>query len=99
MAEILNLGTNGNWAWVDGKLMCYYIDENGYYEGVEASFIRNSPAYRTNKQDLLELMGVDIPRIDYSEDANGVLLTEDEATNYATYSTILRNDTNVRCRR
>lgn len=88
MAEILNLGTNGNWRYkpTGGKLLAYYQDSEGDFEGVEMDFERSSPAYRTNEQGLLELMPVDIPRFDFSDGGNGVLLTEDSATNLIKFS-------------
>lgn len=51
---------------------------------------RNLAAYRTNQEGLLELMGANVPRIDY---ANGFpeLLVENEAKNEVLYSEDLTN--------
>jgi len=47
---------------------------------------RNSTATRVNSQGLIEEVGIDVPRIDYSDGGCPVLLLEDESTNLITYS-------------
>jgi hypothetical protein len=47
---------------------------------------RNSVATRVNKEGLIEEMGVNVPRLDYSDGGCPVLLTEPQSTNYHTYS-------------
>jgi hypothetical protein len=47
---------------------------------------RNSIATRVNKSGLIEEVAIDVPRLDYSDGACPVLLTEPQSTNLATYS-------------
>ena len=47
---------------------------------------RNSLATRVNAQGLIEEVGVNIPRLDYSDGSCPVLLTEPQSTNLITYS-------------
>ena len=81
MAVVFNLGTDGNWAYEDASLLPYYIDANNKYNGVPMSAFRAGIATRTTREGLLESMTVDIPRIDFAENANGQLLVEDATTN------------------
>ena len=50
------------------------------------SFTRGSSATRVNEQGLIELVGNDIPRIDYSDGGCPKLLLEDSAENLVEYS-------------
>ena len=81
MAVVFNLGTNGNWAYEDASLLPYYVDANNKYNGVRMSAFRAGIATRTTREGLLESMTVDIPRIDFAENANGQLFVEDESEN------------------
>ena len=47
---------------------------------------RNSLARRVNAQGLIEEVGVNVPRLDYSDGSCPVLLTEPQSTNLITYS-------------
>jgi len=47
---------------------------------------RNSIATRVNKSGLIEEVAIDVPRLDYSDGACPVLLTEPQSTNLVTYS-------------
>jgi hypothetical protein len=48
--------------------------------------LENSIATRVNKEGLIEVVGNDVPRIDYTDSADGVLLLENSSTNLVTYS-------------
>jgi hypothetical protein len=84
MANTLNLG-NGNWAAKEGSLLAYN-DENGNFKPLPFDFTRASSATRVNKQGLIEVVGSDQPRVDYTNDANGALLLEPSRTNSFSYS-------------
>ena len=84
MANTLNLG-NGNWATKKDSLLAYN-DENNNFKPLPFDFERASSATVVNKAGLIETVGNDIPRIDYSDDANGALKLEPQRTNLLTYS-------------
>ena len=79
MAQKLKFG-NGTWANKEGSTLAYN-DENNNYKPLPFSFTRDSIATRVNKEGLIEVVGRDIPRIDYTDSADGVLLLENSATN------------------
>ena len=84
MAQKLKFG-NGTWATKEGSTLAYN-DENEKYKPLPFSFERNSIATRVNKEGLIEIVGKDIPRIDYTDSTEGVLLLENSSTNLITYS-------------
>ena len=84
MANTLKFG-GGTWATKEGSTLAYN-DENENYKPLPFNFERDSIATRVNKEGLIEVVGNDIPRIDYTDSADGVLLLENSATNLATYS-------------
>jgi hypothetical protein len=84
MANTLNLGTGGNWAAKEGSLLAYN-DENGNFKPLPFDFTRVSSATRVNSQGLIEVVGSDQPRVDYSS-GEGALLLEPQRTNLITYS-------------
>ena len=84
MAQKLKFG-NGTWANKKGSTLSYN-DEGGNFKPLPFSFTRDSIATRVNKEGLIEVVGKDIPRIDYTDSAEGVLLLENSATNYLTQS-------------
>jgi len=84
MAQTLKFG-NGTWATKEGSTLAYN-DENENYKPLPFNFERDSIATRVNKEGLIEVVGKDIPRIDYTDSADGVLLLENSATNLITYS-------------
>ena len=84
MAQKLKFG-NGTWATKEGSTLAYN-DENNNYKPLPFSFTRDSIATRVNKEGLIEVVGNDKPRIDYTDSADGVLLLENSATNLVTYS-------------
>jgi hypothetical protein len=49
-------------------------------------FTRASTATRVNKQGLIEVVKSNVPRIDYTDTSDGVLLLENAATNLLSYS-------------
>ena len=87
MAQKLKFG-NGTWATKKGSTLSYN-DEGGNYKPLPFTTTRNSIATRVNKEGLIEVVGRDVPRIDYTDSADGVLLLENSATNLVTYSSDL----------
>ena len=61
-------------------------EDNNAFKPLPFSFERNSIATRVNKEGLIEVVGNDIPRIDYTDSTEGALLLENSATNLITYS-------------
>ena len=84
MAQKLKFG-NGTWATKEGSTLAYN-DENNNYKPLPFTTTRNSIATRVNKEGLIEVVGNDIPRIDYTDSSDGVLLLENSSTNLITYS-------------
>ena len=84
MAQKLKFG-NGTWATKEGSTLAYN-DENEKYKPLPFSFERDSIGTRVNKEGLIEIVGKDIPRIDYTDSTEGVLLLENSSTNLITYS-------------
>ena len=89
MAQKLKFG-NGTWATKEGSTLAYN-DENNNYKPLPFTTTRNSIATRVNKEGLIEVVGNDIPRIDYTDSTDGALLLENSATNLVTYSEALSN--------
>ena len=85
MANTIKLG-NGNWATKEGSLLAYN-DENNNFKPLPFTTTRASSASVVNKQGLIETVGSAIPRIDFSDDANGALLLEPSRTNFDSQST------------
>ena len=79
MAKTYKFG-NGTWARKKGSTLAY-SDTNNAFKPLPFSFERNSIATRVNKAGLIETVGNDIPRIDYTDNADGALLLENSATN------------------
>jgi hypothetical protein len=63
-----------------------YNDENNNFKPLPFTTTRASSASVVNKQGLIETVGSGIPRIDFSDDANGALLLEPQSTNLIPYS-------------
>ena len=84
MAKTYKFG-RGTWATKEGSTLAYN-DENENYKPLPFSFERDSIATRVNKEGLIEVVGRDIPRIDYTDSTEGVLLLENSSTNLITYS-------------
>jgi hypothetical protein len=79
MAQKLKFG-NGTWATKKGSTLAYN-DENNNYKPLPFTTTRNSIGTRVNKEGLIEVVNRDVPRIDYTDSADGVLLLENSATN------------------
>jgi len=79
MAQKLKFG-NGTWATKEGSTLAYN-DENNNYKPLPFTTTRDSIATRVNKEGLIEVVGNDIPRIDYTDSAKGALLLEPSRTN------------------
>jgi hypothetical protein len=84
MAQTLKFG-NKVWAAKEDSVLAYN-DINNNYKPLPFSFSRASIGTRVNKAGLIETMGQDIARIDYTDSADGVLLLENAATNLYPYS-------------
>ena len=84
MAESFKYG-NGVWATKEGSSLAYN-DENDNYKPLPFSVTRDSIATRVNKQGLIEVVGKDKLRIDYTDSTKGVALLEPARTNLITYS-------------
>jgi len=84
MAQKLKFG-GGTWATKKGSTLAYN-DENNNYKPLPFTTTRNSIATRVNKEGLIEVVGNDVPRIDYTDSSDGALLLENSATNLVTYS-------------
>ena len=84
MAQKLKFG-NGTWATKEGSTLAYN-DENNNYKPLPFTTTRNSIGTRVNKEGLIEVVGNDIPRIDYTDDSKGALLLEPQRTNSFPYS-------------
>ena len=79
MANTLNLG-DGNWATKKDSLLGYN-SENNNFKPLPFDFTRSSLATRINKNGLIETVGGEIPRIDFSNNTKGTLLLEPSRTN------------------
>lgn len=84
MAQKLKFG-NGTWATKEGSTLAYN-DEGGNYKPLPFTTTRDSIATRVNKEGLIEVVGKDKLRIDYTDSADGVLLLEPSRTNLHNYS-------------
>jgi hypothetical protein len=84
MANTFNLG-NGNWAQKTEKLLAYNA-ENDNYKPLPFDFERGSTATRVNRDGLIEIVGVDEPRIDFTDNTKGHLLLEPQRRNDIPYS-------------
>ena len=94
MAQKLKFG-NGTWATKEGSTLAYN-DENNNYKPLPFTTTRDSIATRVNKEGLIEVVGNDVPRIDYTDSADGVLLLEPQSTNLITHSSELTNSSWVK---
>ena len=84
MAQTLKFG-NKVWAAKEDSVLAYN-DINNNYKPLPFDFARESIGTRVNKDGLIETMGQDIARIDYTDSADGVLLLEPSSTNLIPYS-------------
>jgi len=84
MAQTLKFG-NKVWAAKEDSVLAYN-DINNNYKPLPFDFARASIGTRVNKEGLIETMGQDIARIDYTDSADGVLLLEPASTNLLTQS-------------
>jgi len=84
MAQTLKFG-KGTWATKTGSSMAYN-DQSGNYKPLPFNVERDSIATRVNKEGLIEVVGKDKLRIDYTDSAKGVALLENSSTNRFLYS-------------
>ena len=90
MAQTYKFGKDGTWATKKGSTLAY-SDTNNAFKPLPFNFTRNSIATRVNKEGLIEVVGNDIPRIDYTDSTEGALLLENSSTNLITYSEAFDN--------
>ncbi len=76
---------NGNWAIKEDSALAY-SDQYDNFKALPFDFSRASSGTIVNKEGLIETVGNGIPRIDFSDSADGALLLEPQRTNLATYS-------------
>ena len=93
MANTIKFG-NGNWAIKDGSTLAYN-DENENFKPLPFDFSRASNATAVNKEGLIEVLGSDMPKIDYLDNTKGALLLEKTATNKVLYSNDLTQWANI----
>jgi hypothetical protein len=84
MSNTFNLG-NGNWATKKEAVLAYN-SENNNFKPLPFSFDRASTATVVNKDGLIETVGVDEPRIDFTDNTKGHLLLEPQRRNIITNS-------------
>ena len=85
MAKTFKFGENGKWATKTGSSMAFN-DQNDNFKPMPFSVTRDSIATRVNKEGLIEVVGNDKLRIDYTDSTKGVALLEPARTNLITYS-------------
>ena len=76
---------NGNWAIKENSALAY-SDQYDNFKPLPFDFSRTSSGTIVNKEGLIETVGNGLPRIDFSDSADGALLLEPQRTNLATYS-------------
>ena len=84
MAQALKFG-KGVWATKTGSSMAY-SDTNDRYKPLPFNVERDSIATRVNKEGLIEVVGHDKLRIDYTDTDKGVALLEPSRSNLFPYS-------------
>jgi hypothetical protein len=89
MANTLKFG-DGQWATKYESTLAYN-DENGNFKPLPFLFERRGNATRVNKEGLIEIVGENIPRIDFLNDSNGALLLEPSRTNVITHSDAIQS--------
>jgi hypothetical protein len=89
MANTFKFG-NGEWA-VGKETALAYNDENSNFKPLPFTFDRASTATVVNKDGLIETVGTDEPRIDFTDNTNGHLLLEPSRTNSLPYSNDFTN--------
>jgi len=80
MANTLKFG-NGEWA-IKESYVLGFNDENENFKPLPFNIIRNTKATTVNKDGFIEVVNRNVPRIDFSKDSQGVLLSEPTRTNY-----------------
>jgi hypothetical protein len=74
-----------NWAIKSGSLLGYNVFDDNSYSPVPIDIVRATTATRVNSSGLIKSVGIDVPRIDYS-DGTASLLLEPQRTNLLSYS-------------
>ena len=76
---------NGNWAIKEDSALAY-SDQYDNFKPLPFDFSRAGSGTIVNKEGLIETVGNGIPRIDFSDSADGALLLEPQRTNAMRYS-------------
>lgn len=84
MAEIIKLGSNGNWGVKPNGVLAYN-DENNVFKAIELQSSRASGATYVGEDGLIKDAEVGVPRIDWTNGV-GELLLEPQSTNLLPYS-------------
>ena len=71
---------NGNWAIKEDSALAY-SDQYNNFKPLPFDFSRAGSGTIVNKEGLIETVGNGIPRIDFSDSADGALLLEPQSTN------------------
>ena len=72
----LIIGGKERWATKTGSLLGHYIDVNTDFFPRESTFTGVSGRTYTDKNSIVQSAGLNIPRVDYSENSDGELLLE-----------------------
>ena len=81
----IQLGTSGNWAIKEDNLLAYKQLGNKFFDR-EFDFSRGTTATFVGRNGLIQESAIDVPRIDFTDDATGHLLLEPQSTNLLPYS-------------
>lgn len=84
MANTFKFGA-GEWYGKKDTILAFN-DENKNYKPLPFTFSRDSTGTIVNKDGLIETVGVDEPRVDYLDNADGHLLLEPSRSNYMSES-------------
>ena len=85
MAQTSLIIGQGNWAIKSGSLLGYNVFDDNRYGPVPMDVVRASTATRVNSSGLIKSVGINVPRVDYSNGTASLLL-EPQRTNLLSYS-------------
>ena len=83
---------NGNWAIKEDSALAY-SDQYDNFKPLPFDFSRAGSGTIVNKEGLIESVNSGLPRIDFSDSADGALLLEPQRTNLVSYSEDFSNGT------
>ena len=85
MAQTSLIIGEGNWAIKSGSLLGYNVFDDNSYGPVPMDVVRATTATRVNSSGLIKSVGINVPRVDYSNGTASLLL-EPQRTNLLSYS-------------